>query len=158
MKASGSNRGIQGVTRFEVMVVVLVVFLLAIVLLPALLAARAKKHKIDCTNNLMQVGLSFRIWEGDHHDKYPMSISVTNGGVMESVAAGNPVPAFQAMSNELIRLSSWLARRTETVIPQRISMRSPRKTSVTFSIPMPKNPAPRNSCLATTILKPAACP
>ena len=40
-------------------------------LLPALAAAKKKAQKINCINNLKQVGLAFRIWEGDNGDKYP---------------------------------------------------------------------------------------
>jgi prepilin-type processing-associated H-X9-DG protein len=52
-------------------------------------------------NNLEQVGLAYRIWEGDNNDHYPMGISVTNGGAMEMVRAGNSVMPFLVMSNEL---------------------------------------------------------
>ena len=41
------------------------------------------------------------MWESDNNDKYPMSISVTNGGAMEAVLNGNPMRVFQVMSNEL---------------------------------------------------------
>ena len=45
--------------------------------------------------------MSFRVWEGDHNDKTPMELSVTNGGAMEAVLGGNPAMVFQVMSNEL---------------------------------------------------------
>jgi hypothetical protein len=41
------------------------------------------------------------MWEGDNNNKYPMAVSVTNGGAMESVATGNVVDCFIIMSNEL---------------------------------------------------------
>ena len=52
-------------------------------------------------NNLKQIGLAYRIWEGDNGDIYPMGISVTNGGSMEMVQTGNVLQTFQVMSNEL---------------------------------------------------------
>ena len=45
--------------------------------------------------------LPYRLWEGDNNDKYPMAVSVTNGGAMELVATGNVAACFQVMSNEL---------------------------------------------------------
>jgi hypothetical protein len=52
-------------------------------------------------NNLKQVGLSFRIWALDNNDKYPMQVSVANGGTMELIGTGQPFMHFQVMSNEL---------------------------------------------------------
>jgi prepilin-type processing-associated H-X9-DG protein len=57
--------------------------------------------RIDCVNNVKQLGLSFRIWAGDNSDKYPMQLSVTNGGTMEHLASGVAWPHFQVLSNEL---------------------------------------------------------
>jgi hypothetical protein len=45
-----------------------------------------KRQKIRCVNDLKQVGIAFRLWEGDNNDKYPMAVSVTNGGAMELIA------------------------------------------------------------------------
>ncbi len=101
MKVSNPNQSCRGLTRLEVVVILLLVLILVMVLLPALVAARMKKQKIDCTNNLMQIGISFRTWETDHDDKYPMGTSVTNGGAMEEIVRGNPTAVFQVMSNIL---------------------------------------------------------
>ena len=85
----------------EVSVVVAITFLLLAFLLPELQRAKSHRSKIDCINNLKQIGLSYRIWEGDNGDKFPMGISVTNGGSMEMVQTGNVLQTFLAMSNEL---------------------------------------------------------
>ncbi len=49
----------------------------------------------------MQIGISFRIWEGDHTNLYPMSISTNFGGTLEYVERGETFRHFQVMSNEL---------------------------------------------------------
>ena len=57
--------------------------------------------RINCINDLHQIGLAYRSWEGDNGDKYPMQVSVTLGGSMEMVSTGNVMQTFLVMSNEL---------------------------------------------------------
>ncbi len=95
-------------TLIELLVVIAIIAILAAMLLPALAAAKRKAQKINCVNNLKQVGLAFRIWEGDNGDKFPMQISSQAGGASEFVSSYNyqtttpNVPmVFGCMSNEL---------------------------------------------------------
>ena len=60
-----------------------------------------RSTEIQCVNNLKQIGLAYRIWEGDNGDKLPMRVSARVGGAMEEAARGNVAPIFQVMSNEL---------------------------------------------------------
>ena len=88
-------------TLFEVMVIVTCVLFLAALLLPLLALSRHRSVRLGCVSNIEQVNLAFRIWEGDHDNKYPMAVSVTNGGAMELIETGNVAAVFQVMSNEL---------------------------------------------------------
>jgi hypothetical protein len=65
-------------------------------LLPALAAAKRKAQRINCVNNLKQIGLSFRIWGGDNGDRYPQAVSSTQGGSQEYVYQGGSGPSIGA--------------------------------------------------------------
>ena len=101
MKPRSSHRTNHALTLVEVLAIIAVLAIVGAILLPALAAAKRKSARIGCLNNLKQIGLAYRVWQGDNSDIYPMGISVTNGGSMELVATGNVTQTFLAMSNEL---------------------------------------------------------
>jgi prepilin-type N-terminal cleavage/methylation domain-containing protein/prepilin-type processing-associated H-X9-DG protein len=97
-------------TLIELLVVIAIIAILAAMLLPVLAAAKRRAQRINCVSNLKQVNLAFRIWEGDNNNQYPMAVSTSGGGAMESVLSNNHstpyVPSgltnvFCVMSNEL---------------------------------------------------------
>jgi prepilin-type N-terminal cleavage/methylation domain-containing protein/prepilin-type processing-associated H-X9-DG protein len=101
MKPRFSNQRNHALTLVEVLVVIAILAVLVVLLLPALANAERKAQRISCVNNLMQVGLAFRLWEGNHTNHYPMSVSTNFGGTLEDVGRGAVFRHFQVMSNEL---------------------------------------------------------
>lgn len=101
MKTQLAKQRNQALTFFELLVVIALLAVLVAMLLPTLAANMRRSARINCVSNLKQVNLSFRIWESDNNNLYPMGVSLTNGGAMELVATGNVAGCFQVMSNEL---------------------------------------------------------
>jgi prepilin-type processing-associated H-X9-DG protein len=75
--------------------------LAAALLLPALAAAKRKSSRLGCVNCLHQIGGTFKVWEGDNNDKFPMQFALTNSDTMKLISSGKAYVLWQTMSNEL---------------------------------------------------------
>lgn len=102
MKPSHSNQRCRAFTLVELLVVIFLLAILAAIILPANNGGPGKAGRIMCVNNLRQIGLAYRIWANDNGGKYPMDVSVTNGGTMNLVTnEKNAWLNYLVISNEL---------------------------------------------------------
>jgi competence protein ComGC len=92
-------------TRRELVVVIVVLFVLGALFIPALQRPHRRSSRIGCVNNLKQIGLAYRIWSNDNGDHFPANAPLTNGGWRELLSRANAGTYawtnYATMSNEM---------------------------------------------------------
>ena len=109
-----------------------------------------RAQPINCVSNLKQVGITFRLWEGDHGDQYPCNVSTNAGGIRELCAVGqdgfesNTIALLKALAEELSSPKILVcpqdkSKKAATVLsglgPENISYRFCSGTNITESNP-----------------------
>jgi len=109
MKSPLAQRGSRAFTLVELLVVIAIIGILAALLMPALGRAKLRARRIQCVNNLAQIGLAFHTFANDHNGRFPMGVSTNDGGSMEFVRNGHDANGifysafhhFQTLAGEL---------------------------------------------------------
>src|ERR1700722_6610909 len=105
-----ASRQVCAFTLVELLVVIAIIGILAAMLLPVLNKGQGRAQRIACENNLRQIGIAFVSFSHDHNGKFPMQVSMADGGSEEFVQAGYVAGGqfyfgfhnFQAMAGELV--------------------------------------------------------
>ena len=104
-----SRSRVRAFTLLELLCVLAIIGLLAALLLPAVSQAGARAKRVQCLQQLHQIGVAFHAFAHDHNSQFPMTVPANNGGTREFLAGATSAPGdfyfsfrhFQALSNEL---------------------------------------------------------
>jgi len=71
-----------GFTLIELLVVIAIIAILAAMLLPALASAKARAQRLQCMNQMRQLGLGITLFSTDNEEMFPPAGFEYNGGVI----------------------------------------------------------------------------
>ncbi len=104
--ARARKQSLRAMTLVEVVVVMFIIAFLVTRFLPALRPPKSHASRVNCVNNLKQIGLAFQVWSNEHEEDkfpmpFPMALSTNKHGTLEFANSREVFRHFQTLSNEL---------------------------------------------------------
>ena len=91
----------MALTRVELLVVIGVIALVAALVLPGIGRQKQRVRRIQCTDNLKQLSLSFRTWAINGANDFSSQASTNREAALGRLTNGQAFRCIQVMSNEL---------------------------------------------------------
>lgn len=80
----------RGFSILELVIVVAIIFIAFVILVAVVLPGQKRKAiGRSCFNNLRVIGIAYRIWSGDHQDRFPQQTPIAEGGWQELLRETN---------------------------------------------------------------------
>lgn len=95
-----SNKILLAFTLPELLVVLVIVIILVGMIIPPTHAPREKVDRIKCVNNLKNIGVAFRVYANDNHDRFSWEISDPKDETHINYLS-DPADYLRGLSNEL---------------------------------------------------------
>ena len=95
----------RGFTLIELLVVISIIAVLASLIAPAVQSARRAARKMECGNNIRQIGIAMQSFASANNGALPSLVGVmsfTNGNGAQVVAAGWPIQIMPAMDGSAV--------------------------------------------------------
>ena len=111
-----NNISLVAFTLVELLVVIGVIALVAALVLPGIARQKQRARRLQCTDNLKQLGLCFRTRVTEGGDGLFTQVSTNGDGAPGRITGGEAFRYFQVMSNEL-RAPKLLVCPADTRVP-----------------------------------------
>lgn len=98
MRPHSSEATDQALTLIEVLLVIVVLAVLTSLLLPAG-RNKSRLSAAVCRVQLKNIGENFVAWSQNHEGRFPMQVSVTNGGSLDWIGTGSAIVHFRPLTN-----------------------------------------------------------
>lgn len=98
---SRPNHCRAGMTRPEVMIFLAMVAAVAVLFLSVSTRPRMRSNQLGCRQNMNQLGLAFRQWAMDVGDRFPMELTMAEGGTKDHPLAHEAWVHLWVLSNEV---------------------------------------------------------